>query len=141
MKVYLDESYPAQKDVLILGALITSNNARSGLFHIMHDIKAKYGISGELKYSEIFGDNRLKAVKEIVDNVLQSRSAKFIAYVIPYSASSLNEPPGIKLSNARIGLYVHYAYELVYKNIPENSTVDVFCDKEELLQKQNYIKN
>lgn len=140
MKAYLDESYPGNKSKLILGGLFLSNNARSSLFHIMHDIKAKYGITGELKYVDIYGENKLNAAKEIIETVMQTKSAQFVAYIIPYSSQALQESPGIGLSNRRIGLYVHYAYDLVRRHTPKESIIDVFCDREERIAKTKLYK-
>lgn len=129
MKAFFDESYPTGKPKLILGFLYTSDTNEEKLKKKINAIKRNRGIAKEIKYSELYSNNKLETAKEIVGEFFSYAAPRFRACVIPYAEEDLKSIPG-KLENKRVGVYVDSAQKLILGTLPGNQAVKVYPDEE-----------
>lgn len=73
MKVYFDESYPSNAEIMILGSLFLPKRTAKYLHRRILEIKKKHDIVGELKYSTLQSKKQLAAAKEILDEFFSMR--------------------------------------------------------------------
>src|ERR1700760_929782 len=137
MKVYFDESYPPDLKIMILGALFLPKKANRYLHNKMLEIKSKYKIVGELKYSKLLSERQLNAAKEILDVFFAMNDGYFQACILPYNKDGLAILGG-PLDKERVGIYADSARKLIVNNVDFTTSVDVFMDKESRLEKANF---
>lgn len=141
MKIYFDESYPGNQEKMILGALFLSDGANKFLSDEFRKIKKKYGITSELKYTELDRKKRIDAAKECVNLILNSkRTVYFRACILPYSNTGLNTIPGTNLHTKRVGMYSLSAKTLVLSNLPPDESADLIMDKEDRIERTKFKK-
>jgi len=138
MKVYFDESYPQDANIMILGALFLPNRTARYLHKKVLEIKKKYKITGELKYATIESKKQLDAAKEILDEFFAMRDGYFRAGILPYDEKGLGKITGIPLDKKRIRIYADSATKLIVNNVTEGASVEVYMDEESRLEKVKF---
>ena len=138
MKVYFDESYPSDPNIMILGALFLPNKTASLLHNKILAIKTKYAITGELKYSNIQSKKQLEAGKEILDEFFNLTDGYFRACILPYDEKRLAVLDKDPLDKKRIGIYADSATKLITNNVTLDSSIDVFMDEESRLERVKF---
>lgn len=135
MKIYFDESYPQNKNKLILGCLSVSEGERKRLHKKFLEIKRDHNLTSELKYSKINSLNKLEAAKKAITEFFNATTATFVACVTPYSHEDFKLTAESDIGNKRVGIYVHYAKEIIFTSISPNQNVTLFIDEEERIAK------
>lgn len=135
MIVYLDESYPDDQSILILGCLFLENKAHNRLRNKIREIKRNYNFPGEFKYNKILNKKTLSVAKKAVKVFLKEKNASFIACVVPYSHTKLQNIKGKNKSEKRTRIYVDSAENILLGYIKDSDDTQVFFDKEERISK------